>query len=60
VIEQNQNSYAIAMMCRTLEVSRAGYYAYRTRPTSERELENRLLVQEIRVGPAAFEAATNV
>ncbi len=48
MIERNENSYAIGMMCRALEVSRAGYYAYRHRPTSEREAENRLLVQEIR------------
>jgi transposase InsO family protein len=47
VIEQNENAYAIAMMCRALEVSRTGYYAYRTRPTSDRELENRLLLQQI-------------
>ena len=48
MIELNENTYAIAMMCRVLEVSRTGYYAYRTRPTSERELENRLLLQQIR------------
>ena len=48
MIEQHENDYAIAMMCRALEVSRAGYHAYRTRPTSERELENRLLLQQIR------------
>jgi putative transposase len=49
VIGQNENTYAIAMMCRVLEVSRAGYYAYRARPTSDRELENRLLLQQIQV-----------
>jgi putative transposase len=48
VIEQHENDYAIALMCRALEVSRAGYHAYRTRPTSERELENRLLLQQMR------------
>lgn len=32
-----------------MEVSRAGYHRYRTRPTSERELENRLLVQQMRI-----------
>ena len=53
MIERNENSFAIAMMCRVLEVSRAGYYAYRNRPTSQRELEDRLLVQQIRAAQKA-------
>jgi putative transposase len=48
VIERHENEYSIGLMCRVLEVSRTGYYAYRHRPTSERELENRLLVRQIR------------
>jgi putative transposase len=54
VIEQHENEYAIAMMCRALEVSRAGYHAYRTRPTSERELEDRLVLQQIRATQRAM------
>jgi transposase InsO family protein len=47
VIEQSGNTYALGMMCRALGVSRTGYFAYRTRETSERELENRQLLQQI-------------
>lgn len=49
MIEQHANEYPLVLMCRALEVSRAGYHRYRTRPTSERELENRLLVQQMRI-----------
>lgn len=47
-MEQNESTYRIAMMCRVLAVSRAGYYAYRSRRPSNRELENRQLLAEIR------------
>ncbi len=53
MIEMNETSYAIVMMCRVLEVSRAGYYAYRRRPPSRRELEDRDLVQQIRAAQRA-------
>ncbi|MBU1701648.1 MAG: IS3 family transposase, partial [Candidatus Eisenbacteria bacterium] len=48
MIEQHANEYPLGLMCRTLEVSRAGYYSYRTRPASDRELKNRLLLEQIR------------
>jgi transposase InsO family protein len=48
VIQQHENEYALGMMCRALEVSRAGYHAYRKRPTSERELENQILLKQMR------------
>lgn len=48
MIEQHLKQYSIALMCAALDVSRAGFYAYRGRPVSERELENRLLVAEMR------------
>jgi transposase InsO family protein len=35
-------------MCRTLEVSRSGYYAYKKRPKSQRRLDNEKLLIEIR------------
>lgn len=47
MIEQSGSTYALGMMCRALGVSRTGYFAYRTRETSERELENRQLLQQI-------------
>lgn len=34
-------------MCRALEVSRSGYYAHKTRPKSQRRLENEKLLIEI-------------
>lgn len=37
------------MMCRVLKVSRSGYYAWRGRPESERDVENRRLVDRIRI-----------
>ena len=35
-------------MCRALEVSRSGYYAFRNRPKSQRRVENEKLLIEIR------------
>jgi putative transposase len=35
-------------MCRVLEVSRSGYYAWASRPASERSVANAALVDEIR------------
>ena len=35
-------------MCQALEVSRAGYYAWRDRPVSDRELESRVLALHIK------------
>jgi len=49
VIEKHANEYPLALMCRALRVSRTGYHRYRTRPTSKRELENRQLVQQMRI-----------
>ena len=47
-IERNHAHYPIALMCRVLQVSRSGYYAWRGRPPSERarqdgKLKDRLL-----------------
>jgi putative transposase len=40
--------FALGKMCRGLEVSRSGYYAFRKRPKSLRRLENEKLLIEIR------------
>lgn len=48
-IAAEKAGYPIAMMCRTLEVSKSGYYARRRRPVSaraRRDEELRVLVQE--------------
>ena len=35
-IEDHRDSYPVRLMCAVLEVSPAGYYAWRNRPVSER------------------------
>lgn len=45
MMERCENEYSSALMCRVLEVSRSGYHAYRTRPTSNRDLENKEFVK---------------
>ena len=40
--------YPVRLMCRVLEVSPSGYYAWRSRPESTRALASRQLVSEIR------------
>lgn len=49
MIAQHAEEYPITLMCRALEVSRAGYHRFRTRPVSGREVTNRLLVQQMRI-----------
>jgi putative transposase len=47
-IEDRRVDYPVRVMCDVLDVSRAGYYAWRSRPESTRSVENRRLVEEIR------------
>ena len=44
----HQALYPIATMCRVLEVSTSGYYAWRGRPSSKREQEDANLTEQIR------------
>jgi putative transposase len=46
-VEAEKANYPVALMCRVLEVSRAGYYASRRRPESKRTKANRQLVAKI-------------
>ena len=48
MIEQHRRKYPIALMCRALGVSRAGYYISQEREPSPRAIENQSLVKEIR------------
>jgi transposase InsO family protein len=48
VIYRYEHEYPIRMMCRVLEVSRAGYYAWRRRPESARSRQDRGLIVEVR------------
>ncbi len=47
-IEAHRNMFPVTVMCRVLEVSTSGYYAWRHRPESERARANRELVAQIR------------
>ena len=51
-IEDHREEFPVKLMCKVLEVSTSGYYAWRGRPPSKREMANRELTKEIR---AAFE-----
>ncbi len=47
-IRDNACRYPIRLMCRSLHVSAAGYYAWVDRPESARALSNRTLLTEVR------------
>lgn len=48
VIQQYDRRYPIRLMCRTLAVSPAGYYAWHARPESARSAANQALLADIR------------
>jgi len=47
-IEDYRSTFRIEKMCHVLKVSRSGYYKWRNREKSTRELENKKLLEEIR------------
>ena len=47
-IEDHRDEFPVRRMCAVLEVSRSGYYAWRGRPPSEREMANRELYKKIK------------
>lgn len=47
-IQSHARIWHVTIMCRVLEVSRAGYYAWRARPLCERVEEDRQLTDKIR------------
>lgn len=47
-IQQHAAQFGIAMMCRQLNVSRSGYYAWRDRPRSARAQRRQVLLEQIR------------
>ena len=47
-IHRRRTQYPVTMMCRVLQVSSGGYYAWRVRPESERGATDRELTQVIR------------
>jgi hypothetical protein len=46
-MKSRQAKYRIAMLCRTLEISASGYYAWSTRPPSVRDISDMLLGDRI-------------
>lgn len=48
-IEARRDTYPVHLMCQVLQISRSGYYAWRKRPLSRREMANQTLVEQIRV-----------
>ena len=55
-IEEHREQWPVRLLCETLEVSPAGYYAWRDRPTSARRERRDALVVEIRAVHAEVKA----
>jgi len=51
-MRDHRQEFRLSAMCRALEVSRAGYYAWRARQPSAREKENERLVEQIKAAHA--------
>ena len=47
-IEDHRDAYPVRLMCAVLDVSAAGYYAWRERPVSQRAAANAALLKAIR------------
>ena len=47
-IEDHRDEFPVKLMCKVLEVSTSGYYAWRGRPPSKREMANRALTAKIK------------
>jgi putative transposase len=46
-VDREKASYAVATLCQLLKVSRAGYYAWVSRPPSKREVADSVLTAQI-------------
>lgn len=48
-IDEHQEAYPVALLCRVLDVSRSGYYAWRQRKPSARKMADKVLLALIRL-----------
>lgn len=48
-IEDHRDEFPVTRLCQVLEVSPSGYYAWRNRPVSQREMANQQLLEKIKV-----------
>ncbi len=51
-IQEHQEEFSLSALCRVMQVGRGGFYAWRTRQKSAREIHNDTLIKQIK---AAFE-----
>jgi putative transposase len=56
-IKNHRHQYDVRLMCRVLEVTHSGYYAWLKEPRSQREIENARLLKLIR---ASFHASNGI
>ena len=59
-IEDHETEHRVTTLCRALQVSRSGYYGWRTRPECARARENRRLLARIRAVHARSREAYGV
>jgi putative transposase len=48
-IQANTQAHRVTRLCRVLQVSRSGFYAWQRRPASARAQRNRALIDRMRV-----------
>ena len=46
-IQEQQGHFSLAALCRAMQVGRSGFYAWRTRAKSERQINNEILTEQI-------------
>ena len=46
-IKKYSSLFSVKKMCKVFDVSRSGYYSWKTRPESKRSIENKKLLKEI-------------
>ena len=47
-IQEHQEQFSLSALCRVMQVSRSGFYAWRQRPQSARQQQNETLTEQIR------------